>query len=126
MKAYMVTQGEYSDYHVCGVFLKKDDAEKYISDRSGRSYAGYNDIEEIEIHEGPVKVVMIYAAHWYQGLDEIQSEDFMTDEGDYPDLTVSQRHNPRGISVLSTTRTKAVKIVSDYRAKILAEEAGIS
>ena len=28
-KVYIVTEGEYSDYHVCGVFTSREKAEKF-------------------------------------------------------------------------------------------------
>lgn len=31
MKVYIVTAGEYSDYHICKVFLDKEKADKYVA-----------------------------------------------------------------------------------------------
>ena len=31
MKVYVVTAGEYSDYHICKIFLDKEKAEKYVA-----------------------------------------------------------------------------------------------
>lgn len=39
MKIYVVTEGEYSDYHIEGVFLTKEAADKYVKVRyDGRAY----------------------------------------------------------------------------------------
>ena len=36
MKVYIVTDGDYSDYHIVGVYTDKEKAEKYTSTYSGR------------------------------------------------------------------------------------------
>jgi hypothetical protein len=41
MKIYVVTEGEYSDYHICGVFTKEKKAERY-------AYLIGGDVEEYE------------------------------------------------------------------------------
>lgn len=43
---FIVTQGEYSDYHICGVFDKKELAEQFIS--AFEDDRGYGDKMEIE------------------------------------------------------------------------------
>lgn len=51
MTAYIVTEGSYSDYHICAVFSSKEQAQHYIDMHSlFNSYASY-DIEEYEIDE---------------------------------------------------------------------------
>ena len=48
-KVYVVTKGEYSDYHICRVFLDKEEAEKYKESISDESYNGQADIEEFVV-----------------------------------------------------------------------------
>lgn len=52
-KAYIVTQGCYSDYHICSVFLDKESAEKYVKLRSERGGSRYDEltIEQYDITE---------------------------------------------------------------------------
>ena len=51
MTAYIVTEGSYSDYHICAVFSSKEQAQHYIDMHSlFDAYSDY-DIEEYEIDE---------------------------------------------------------------------------
>lgn len=46
MKAYVITQGDYSDYHICGVTLDEETAKKM---QKYFSYYGMAEIEEWEM-----------------------------------------------------------------------------
>lgn len=47
MKIYIVTEGEYSDYHIEGVFLTKEAADKYVKLFCAGKYF-YPEVEEYE------------------------------------------------------------------------------
>lgn len=54
MKVYVVTEGEYSDYHIVGAFATREAAEKYCAVRHG-SCSDLGDpinIEEYELQDG--------------------------------------------------------------------------
>ena len=42
-KVYVVTSGEYSDYHIVGIFDSREKAEEYINHST---YSDLNDVEE--------------------------------------------------------------------------------
>ena len=46
MKVYIVTEGEYSDYHIVGVFATREAAEKYCAVHG--NYSVYGDPINIE------------------------------------------------------------------------------
>ena len=46
MKVYVITDGDYSDYHICGVSLNEEDAKK-IRDLCGH----YAEVEEYDTEE---------------------------------------------------------------------------
>ena len=48
-KSYIVTQGEYSDYHIVAVFLTRADAERYTDGGAGTEEHGAPNIEEWEV-----------------------------------------------------------------------------
>ena len=126
MKGYMVTQGEYSDYSVCCVFTTAELAQEYIDTRSaGQTYSSFNDIEEIEIHDAPVALVTVYSGRWADRLAEIDIWEYTTDEDTHQE-SVFKFGNGKGIQVSSLDKEKVIKIVSDFRAHRLAEEAGIA
>jgi len=56
MKVYLATSGEYSDYRVQHVFARREDAE---------AYALGDDVEERELHDGPVEVREWHRLMWH-------------------------------------------------------------
>ena len=73
MKIYIVTAGEYSDYHICEVFLERSEAEKYVAVRVTDDYYHEDEIyiEEHDTYEGNIetddKVVYVYEFLTYRG-----------------------------------------------------------
>ena len=47
---YVVTQGEYSDYRITGIFSTEEKAKNYIANNKSE-YSDYNDIEEFKLDE---------------------------------------------------------------------------
>lgn len=49
-KVYIVSQGEYSDYHIVKVFANKEDAENFVEVQQGAfGWHAYYDIETWEV-----------------------------------------------------------------------------
>lgn len=48
-KVYIITQGEYSDYHIVAVFNIKEDAEKFVNYMSDKYHGDPYEIEEYDI-----------------------------------------------------------------------------
>ena len=48
MKIYVVTEGEYSDYHIEGVFLTKETADKYVKLHYPDVKYAYPNVEEYD------------------------------------------------------------------------------
>jgi hypothetical protein len=55
VKVYLATAGEYSDYRVLHAFARREDADAY---KLG------DDVKELEIHDGPVKVRRWHQLTW--------------------------------------------------------------
>jgi hypothetical protein len=53
---YLVTSGEYSDYHIDAVFSTRELAETYIEASKGMPYADYPQIEEWAVNAEAGKV----------------------------------------------------------------------
>jgi hypothetical protein len=122
MKVFMVSAGDYSDYSVKALFTRRELAEGYMDARPG----GYfNEVEEWELHDKPITQVVIYSGKWWGKMAEPDFWDYIIDDNGGHETTFVSR-NGKGIQATSTDREKVVKIVSDYRAKILAEEAGVA
>jgi hypothetical protein len=69
MKLFMVTDGSYSDYHVCGIYSTQEAAE-----RAKQVFNAHNSIEEIELDAVPASPPGL----WRWGLR-------MEDDGSVPD-----------------------------------------
>ena len=52
---YLATSGEYSDYSVLHAFARKEDAD---------AYAIPHQVEEYELHDGPVEVRTWHVLYW--------------------------------------------------------------
>lgn len=63
MTLYVVTEGEYSDYHIVGIYSTKEQAEKIKKYRSG--LYEYPDIEEWELN-GYIPEDIDYAREYYR------------------------------------------------------------
>jgi hypothetical protein len=58
VKVYLATSGEYSDYRVCHVFTRREDAEAYELGE---------DVVEFQLHDGPVEVRVWHIMYWNPG-----------------------------------------------------------
>lgn len=54
---YLATSGEYDDYRIEAAFTRREDAEAFeLAD----------DVEEVELHDGPLEVRAWYSLRWYR------------------------------------------------------------
>ena len=139
MKAYVITKGDYSDYHICGVSLDKEKAG-WLAKCKSDAY-DVAQVEEFEIDEGvPIELYKLYPVYkivtnekgeitnsyltgWTADLDAYEPK--------YIFETNSSRTNLYRINVNFTARVAAEdeehakKIALDQRAKMLAEMLGL-
>lgn len=118
-KVYLVTDGDYSDYHVLGVFSSREKA-----DHAKRLYAACNNVEEYELDAVPESPPGLLA---YVVLMEIS--------GDVKDLWqesvagFKSRWHPGDLygsapvawfRIRARDEQHAVKIANEWRAQIIA------
>jgi hypothetical protein len=125
---YLATSGEYSDYSVLHAFARKEDAD---------AYAIPHQVEEFELHDGPVETRTWHSLHWN------------TKQPDHDGKPGYQLANPYEVAYpkdfdghpgaclhhfLPYARTLIVegwdldrvrKVYSEQRARIKAQEAGL-
>ena len=67
MKVYIVTAGEYSDYHICKVFLDKEKAEKYVAleNEMNKYYSDNCYINEWDTADDSVDMTAQAATYYY-------------------------------------------------------------
>lgn len=119
-KVYIVTAGEYSEYHISAVFSTKEKAEEYM-DTVGSDFC----IEEYSIdkpikHEVSIWSIMmdicskeVLNIHYY-GVNEKDTIEFMP--------STSFRNECIIFTVESDSKEKAIKIVSDRFGAVVANE----
>lgn len=127
MKAYVITAGRYSDYHIVNITLDKEIAESLVrldSDRRIEEYEMTEDksvIEEVKRFTDMYKIVFTENGDIYDITSECIPEakpPRLVDLGYGPD--------PITVSVCCNDREKAIKIATDERSMYLAKKYRIS
>lgn len=143
MKVYIVTEGSYSDYHICAVFLSEEEAKIYCAamhdaDADDEGFC----IEEHDTDEDRVEAAPGTKVHYDVRVnlseDDTASKNLIIDDSDidtYPTLKpytpfafvkLSPWHDGCYRAVLETNdEDKIKKIFYDWLAQKKAEEAGL-
>lgn len=124
-KVYVVTAGDYSDYHIKGIFDSREKAEEYINHSASSEL---NDIEEYNLNEPPDKREKIFEIRSdFENIDckiaGHSSEPMM-----YKDLMhimnfgLDDRKQYIYFYICADTRDRAIKIASERLRQVKAEE----
>ena len=123
---YAVTSGDYSEYHIVGIFDSREKAEEYINHSS---ITELNDIEEYNLNElKPDKSGKLFELR--SGFDNIEFKvtGCMSNTMLYKDLMCFKASTSWGdedqavFFVRSKTRERAIKIASERLRQVKAEE----
>lgn len=134
MKVYLATRGEYSDFRVCHVFAKREDAE---------AYALGDDVREMELREAPVEVRTWHELWWYsarpdeerdpsghRSANPCETSDQRDFDGDprHAEHRWNKDHNGVRTTLIAGgwDRDQVRKVYSEQRAQHLAKAQGIS
>lgn len=124
MKVYVITQGSYSDYHICAVAIDPEQAEKLAKIYSDRYYTAeveeYDTEEHREWCDGRIPFEVIF---YRDGSHSIWLEDNRL----APGVVVDPHFGSIEMKVYlyAPDRDTALKIAYDKRAEYLAQKAGI-
>lgn len=136
MKVYVVTSGEYSDYHIDAVFIDRDLAYKYATVRQLKDkWSGYDvetyDTDDIKIadvnaEEEEIRPHIAYRCEFLLNGTLQEGRDVVKNTWDEP---VGESRYSKNIVVYVPKGDKSVeeciKIAQDMRAKYLAEKLGL-
>ena len=123
-KYYVVTQGEYSDYHIVAVTSDREIAEKIAAKFTGRSY-----YDECRIEEYGDAEVMLKPA-WLVYFDKNGNVDGTREcdsAYDYENIGIVREYNRCFgvgdiiVTVSADAKESAIKIAAEKRAQYLAE-----
>ena len=117
---YIVTQGSYSDYHICGVFSDKELAEKYKQTFSNAQLYDEMRIEEWELNPFEAEIRKGYKPFFVR-----MGKDGNTQEV-YEDDSTSEIYGfdiDNGLYNHCFARNKrhAIKITNELRTRLIAE-----
>lgn len=127
-KVWIVTEGEYSDYHIERVFLNKDHAEAYAEVRRTGGHH-YSD-DSVKVEEWVVNADRNLTALWY--VNEYRGEldaETVDESWDVPsDVTSVDDFFSTNLRtyVYAPSREHAIKVAAERFAQHRAMEAGIA
>ena len=128
MTAYIVTEGSYSDYHICAVFSSKEQAQHYIDMHSlFDAYADY-DIEEYEM-DATRQAKYLFVTYNYTSNGIIGVEESLT-KGEPDCLYVFQFYIEKSSRIIDEKtgllkKDILLKIAQDEYAMYKAQKEGI-
>lgn len=123
MKVYVITAGEYSDYHICAVATDPEQAKKLA--RFYNTAHSFADVEEYDTEDVPYPIndrKSYYVRFDKHGNVEIIYEDPM---GWRDEKVCLYADDYVGMNVLAKDKKSAIKIAAERRAKFLAEKMGL-
>ena len=135
-KVYIVTYGEYSDYHVVAVFMDRHEAEVHCAYKNGNcvSNGGYR-VEEYGVGKIEYKKdaeIGYFLTYDENGeLFEYECYNFMPRAGRncvIPNKVTTETYGTdvwHKVGVMATSREQAEKIAQDLIAKYKAEKEGL-
>ena len=120
MKVYIVTAGDYSEYHILGATLDRAEAERYIELYKGdySDYVGPPEIEEWELGDIKdrhkiIQLVTFQKGEWKASWVDQSQNGWFNGNDDF------------GTYVFADDKGLAIKIAQDRLAQLKAERAGI-
>ena len=126
-EVYVVTRGDYSDYHICAVSLDKGKAEKLA-----KVYSTRYDKAQVETWEVDT-VADVNALNgrrqyyvWIRADGTVSTHLNNYDYNDFTEDVFSDVNNSLRFGVYAVDEAAAIKIAAEKRAMYLAEKEGIS
>ena len=124
MKVYIITAGDYSEYHIEYVFIDKDKAEKYTEIYNE---VHCNDEAQVEVFDTEAIKTTVF---WFSAWKDKNGVRLSAHDRTEKDEPVSSFASYGGIATLTTTfkamsRKRALKIAEDRFTQYEAREAGL-
>ena len=135
---YVVTAGEYSDYHIERIFSRREEADDYCAALNESDRWGSGRVVEWPVDSEPVAWGTVFHARWiwHPNGPNDPPEIITTSEENQPiptgGISVSEEERDGywgtfvDIGAISDNPERALKSVADRRAKYIATRAGIA
>jgi len=126
---YIVTVGEYSDYHICGVFSTEEAANAYARLHSTSRYSDQYEVEEWELDASDDVNLIAHGRRPWQVAFFKPDRPWVTTKD-----TVTEPYEEQAasgapywvIGVEAEDEASAIKIAAEKRAHLMAENVGIT
>lgn len=119
MKVYVITKGDYSDYHIVGVTTDKDKAETVAKEVSGEWQFNTASVETYDTDQFLTRLryrVEFDGLRWSAHFDDYNYYDKYAENHAFSNVC---------FIIYADTKEEAIKVAQDMRAKMLAEKEGI-
>lgn len=128
MKVYVITKGEYSDYHICAVTTDEETAKK-LADKYSDSYDDAF-IEDFDTDDAEMGLTgkKLFQCKFYLDNSEISIEEVESWEGIRSEHFIVKKTyhgDSLYVKVNADTKEEALKIASDKFAKYRAEDMNL-
>jgi hypothetical protein len=119
LEVFVVTDGDYSDYHIVGIFSSQTLANEHVKIYGGDVNAWR--VDDDTIYNGHKGLAEFYVEMNEDGATETDGWDlsFPDEDKKYPDIDFSK--NKLSCFVLARNREHANKIVNEIRTQLLAQ-----
>ena len=126
MKIYVVTQGIYSDYHICGVATDYETAEKIRKHTSGRYDESRIEEYDTDTWSDIVRIGGLYHVNKYGEHLQACRENYDVEAlYNNRNVVMDYGYGSKGVNVIARDEDHAKKIAADLFAKYEAEKHGI-
>jgi hypothetical protein len=121
-KIFLLTDGEYSDYHIIGAFSTEKKAQKYIDMQKRIDKYHYPSIEEFTLDEyNPIVISEVIMRYDGEVIAVRQSVGSIADTG-FDAYTFDNELTKKSIiwNVHTKIKERAIKVVNEKRAQLIA------
>ena len=125
-KVYVITRGDYSDYHICAVTM--DDVK---AKTLAKMYSTRYDAANVETWETDTEAnvnALNGRRQYYVNFNSDGSADVLRNNWDYEDFRegiIEDEYRYFSVRLYAKDEDSAIKIAAEKRAKYLAEKEGI-
>ena len=128
MKVYVVTRGEYSEYHICGLTTDEESAKKakkfYSDDWCEAEIEVYDTDKFSSMENWKLFIVFFDKSGSVKRAEEIdRNDDYFVDR--LADWEEDDYFHGEDFQVFATDKASAIKIAAEKRAVFLAKKEGL-
>jgi hypothetical protein len=124
-KIYVVTSGEYSDYHIDGIFDNKDKANAFVKKFSSDDYGGKCYVEEYELNPYSEEMQKDYNPYFVRMMKNGDVDEIYINKSSFGFRGDSNKYGfdiggNLFFHILAKDKEHAIKITNEFRIQLIA------